>query len=77
MQVTAKLFLNGRSQAVRIPKRFRFEGVDEVVIRKEGDSLILVPIRKTWQSYAEEAPFVGNDFMADRPELMDGERVKF
>ena len=77
MNITAKLFLNGRSQAVRIPKRFRFNGVDEVIIRKEGDSLILAPIRKTWQSFAEEAPVVGNDFMADRPELMEGERVKF
>ncbi|MDE2926741.1 MAG: type II toxin-antitoxin system VapB family antitoxin [Acidobacteriota bacterium] len=77
MEITAKLFRNGRSQAVRIPKAFRFEGVDQVIMRKEGEALILVPIRKTWQSYAEEAPSVGDEFMAERPELMDGRRVKF
>lgn len=77
MNTTAKLFRNGRSQAVRIPKAFRFEGVDEVIIRKEGETLILMPIRKTWQSYAREAPSVGDDFMAERPELMDDLRVEF
>ena len=77
MQATAKLFFNGRSQAVRIPKAYRFEGVDEVIIRKEGDALIIAPVRKTWKSYADEAPPVGEDFMADRPELMDSGRVTF
>ena len=41
----AKLFWNGRSQAVRLPKEFRFEG-DEVSIRREGDAVILEPIAK-------------------------------
>lgn len=41
----AKLFWNGRSQAVRLPKEFRFEG-DEVEIRKEGDAVILEPVSK-------------------------------
>lgn len=41
----AKLFWNGRSQAVRLPKDFRFEG-DEVSIRREGDAVVLEPIRK-------------------------------
>ena len=77
MQVTAKLFFNGRSQAVRIPKAYRFEGVDEVTIRKEGDALVIAPVRKTWKSYAGEAPPVGEDFMADRPELTDSGRVAF
>jgi hypothetical protein len=40
----AKLFWNGRSQAVRLPKEFRFEG-DEVAIRREGDRVILEPAR--------------------------------
>ena len=77
MATTAKLFVNGRSQAVRIPKAYRFEGVDEVVIRKEGDALVLTPARKTWKSYADEAPAVGDDFMVDRPELMNKPRVAF
>ncbi len=40
---TAKLFRNGRSQAVRLPKDFRFSG-DEVKIRREGDAVILEPM---------------------------------
>jgi antitoxin VapB len=39
---TAKLFKNGRSQAVRLPKEFRFEG-EEVYVRREGNSVILSP----------------------------------
>jgi len=41
----AKLFWNGRSQAVRLPRAFRFEG-DEVSVRREGDAVILEPVRK-------------------------------
>ncbi len=40
---TAKLFNNGRSQAVRLPKAFRFEGVSEVLIERDGDRIILRP----------------------------------
>ena len=40
---TAKLFQNGRSQAVRLPKAFRFEGVSEVLIERDGDRVILSP----------------------------------
>ena len=74
---TAKLFTNGRSQAVRIPKAYQFEGVDEVVIRKDGNALIMTPVRKTWKTFADEAPAVGDDFMTERPELLEGERVAF
>lgn len=41
---TAKLFRNRRSQAVRLPKDFRFEG-EEISIRREGDSVILEPLK--------------------------------
>jgi virulence-associated protein VagC len=41
----ARLFWNGRSQAVRLPREFRFEG-DEVEIRREGEAVILEPVRK-------------------------------
>jgi len=48
MESTAKIFQNGRSQAVRLPKAFRFKG-DEVKIRKEGDKVILEPlVRDHW-----------------------------
>jgi virulence-associated protein VagC len=41
----AKLFQNGRSQAVRLPKAFRFKG-DEVTVRREGEAVILEPVKK-------------------------------
>ena len=48
MATTARLFKNGRSQAVRLPKDFRFEG-DEVSIRREGKRVILEPVpRRRW-----------------------------
>jgi len=44
---TAKLFWTGRSQAVRLPKEFRFEG-EEVRIRRQGDAVILEPVAVDW-----------------------------
>ena len=46
MKTTAKLFRNGRSQAVRLPKEFRFEG-DEVRIRRVGNGVLLEPAEST------------------------------
>lgn len=43
MESTAKIFRNGRSQAVRLPKAFRFKG-DKVIIKKEGEKIILEPL---------------------------------
>lgn len=40
-----RLFRNGRNQAVRIPREFELEG-DEAIVRKEGDRLIIEPVRK-------------------------------
>jgi len=45
METTAKVFQNGRSQAVRLPKAFRFKG-KEVKIRQEGEKVILEPLEK-------------------------------
>ena len=74
--ITAKLFKNGQNQAIRIPKDFEFKGVNEVSIRKEGDRIIIEPVRKSWLSYAE-LPIADADFMSERPEIFDDERVKF
>ena len=62
MESTAKLFKNGRSQAVRLPKEFRLKGT-EVKIRKEGEKVILEPIEKTkwpdefWDSFRPDPGF--------------------
>ncbi len=62
---TAKLFSNGRSQAVRLPKRFRFEG-SEVYIRKEGDEVILSVRKPSWDSFFNTPSQFGDDFLAER-----------
>ena len=46
----AKLFRNGGSQAVRLPKGYRFEGQDEVVISRDGRRVILEPCSPTWSA---------------------------
>ena len=69
MSIKAKLFINGRSQAVRIPKDLAFTGVDAVLIEKQGNSLVLTPARSTWRSFAELEP-AADDFMALRPRLL-------
>jgi len=62
METTAKLFMNGRSQAVRLPKEFRFQG-DEVMIRRQGEQVILEPVRKKawpdgfWDLFAQDQEF--------------------
>jgi antitoxin VapB len=45
---TAKLFVNGNSQAVRLPKQYRFEG-EEVVIKRLGSAVVLLPKTDPWQ----------------------------
>ncbi|MFK7805507.1 MAG: antitoxin [Anaerolineae bacterium] len=62
---TAKLFVNGRSQAVRLPKEFRFEGT-EVLIRREGNKIILSPVPVSWRTFFEDVPLPSEDFMAER-----------
>lgn len=62
---TAKLFKNGDSQAVRLPKEFRFSGT-EVWIRKCGDAVVLLPRVRTWRPLIESLGKFTPDFMADR-----------
>jgi antitoxin VapB len=62
MQRTAKIFMNNRSQAVRLPKEFQFK-TREVFIRKEGDEVILSARPKTWAEILALAPVASEDFM--------------
>lgn len=59
---TAKLFQNGRSQAVRLPKEFKFTG-DEVYIQKHGEAVILIPHEKAWKVFLEGLNEFSEDFM--------------
>lgn len=58
---TAKVFWSGRSQAVRLPKEFRFEG-EEVRIRRHGAAVILEPIPSDWEWLDALAGQVDADF---------------
>ncbi|MBW4053716.1 MAG: AbrB/MazE/SpoVT family DNA-binding domain-containing protein [Proteobacteria bacterium] len=63
----ASIFRNGANQAVRLPQELRFpEEVKEVRIRKQGDSLVLSPIRPDWASFFALKVDVPEDFLADR-----------
>ena len=62
--MTAKLFENGRSQAVRLPKEFRFSG-DEVAVNKIGDIVILMPKDNKWSGFLSSLSLFTEDFMED------------
>lgn len=49
---TAKIFENGRSQAVRLPQKYRFQ-TDEVVIQKLGEAVLLVPKESLWNTFLD------------------------
>ena len=59
----ARVFMTGRSQAVRLPQEFRFD-TDRVAIRREGPNVILSPPYKDWADYLARAPKAGEDFVA-------------
>ncbi|MBR6471045.1 MAG: AbrB/MazE/SpoVT family DNA-binding domain-containing protein [Victivallales bacterium] len=67
---TAKVFMTGRSQAVRIPKKYRFD-TPEVQIQKKGNKIILSPIdrKKLLEKFLSEPAFP--DFDVHREELQD------
>ena len=61
---TARLFVNGRSQAVRLPKEYQFKG-DNVYIQKIGEAVILVPFDKDWETFLHGLNNFSDDFMSD------------
>ena len=73
MHHLAKIFMNGRSQAVRLPKEFRFDG-NEVFIRKQGDEVVISPKPHTWDDFFDRKPAFDESFMTDRDQLPAQER---
>jgi antitoxin VapB len=65
---TAKLFQNGNSQAVRLPKEFRFES-GRVYVKKMGNAVILLPYGAPWQSMVDSLSLFSSDFMQERTQL--------
>jgi len=61
---TAKLFLNGRSQAVRLPKEYQFTGND-VYIKRVGEAIFLFPVKKEWEVFLHGLNNFSDDFLAE------------
>ena len=61
----AKVFMNGRSQAVRLPKEYRFD-TDEVYVTKQGQNIIISPKETTWDDFFNAKPAFDDDFLKDR-----------
>ena len=74
---TAKLFQNGQSQAVRLPKKYRFAG-DRVLIKRMGNAVVLLPYQDSWEILFDSLEQFSDDFMeSDRqqPELQERENA--
>jgi antitoxin VapB len=71
---TAKLFQNGQSQAVRLPKKYRFPG-DKVLIKRIGNAVVLLPYQDAWETLFESLEQFSADFMSeDRQQPKSQER---
>lgn len=71
---TAKIFENGRSQAVRLPKKFRFN-TEEVVVQQLGKAVLLVPKEDLWETFMDGlAEFTDDIFEEGRDQGFQEER---
>lgn len=72
---TARLFRNGQSQAVRLPKEFRFSG-DKVLIKKVGNAVVLLPEKGSWKPLFESLSRFSEDFMETRQQPSEQKRER-
>ena len=70
---TAKLFQNGQSQAVRLPKEFRMAG-KEVYIKKQGEAIVLLPKEKSWSPLFESLNHFEKDFRIERNQPAENQK---
>jgi len=70
---TAKLFQNGQSQAVRLPKEFRFPG-DKVFIKRMGNAVVLLPYHDSWHALFDSLDQFSDDFMNQREQPLQPPR---
>jgi antitoxin VapB len=73
MPKTAKIFMNGRSQAVRLPKDCRFD-CDEVFVYKQGDTVILSATAPGWDEFFATPSAFGDDYLPEREDPAPQER---
>jgi antitoxin VapB len=70
---TAKIFKNGKSQAIRLPKEYRFQG-SKVYIKQVGNAVVLLPENDSWQTLIESLTQFSDDFMLERQQPPAQER---
>jgi len=73
MRRTAKIFMNNRSQAVRLPREFQF-ATSEVFIRRRGEEVILSPRPQDWSAYLKSGPVASKEFLEAVEDLPVQER---
>lgn len=71
MKRTVAIFKNGRNRAIRLPVEMDFAGVNELLIEREGDTLMLKPIRPTWTTFADNSENVDADFLLERETVLE------
>ena len=69
-----KIFMNGRSQAIRLPKQYRFD-CSQVFIEKHGDKLVISAHRPSWDEFFDAESAFDASFMSDREDSLPQERV--
>lgn len=72
---TVSIFKNGNNRAIRLPKEFDFEGVNQLEIKREGDCVILRPIKRNWLSLKKEEKADG-DFLLEREDVIEEGRFE-
>ena len=70
---TVSIFKNGNNRAIRLPRDLDFEGVSELESVREGDRIILRPVRPTWSSFVQ-LDRADPEFMAEREDVVSDER---
>ena len=73
---TAKVFRNGRSQAIRLPKEYRMPGKD-VYVRKLDQMIILLPKKDPWNSLVKSLDRFSDDFLSERNQPASQTRKDF
>lgn len=69
----AKIFKNGQSQAIRLPKEFQFKG-KEVFAQRVGNGVLLLPADNPWQMFRESLSMFSDDFMTEREQPTEDKR---
>jgi len=67
---TVSIFKNGNNRAVRLPKDLDFEGITELEIQREGDAIILRPVKPSWESFSVFGK-ADADFLSERPDVVE------